>query len=67
MQLYSAVMELYIFSSVGAVTPDLTLIIVIHQTSTGEQAKWAVLSRETIVNLNVYIKVGIFTIGDSKV
>ena len=31
MQLYSAVMELYIFSSVGAVTPDLTLIIVIHQ------------------------------------
>ena len=37
MQLYSAVMELYIFSSVGAVTPDLTLIIVIHQTSTGDQ------------------------------
>ena len=31
MQLYSAVMELYILSSVGAVTPDLTLIIVTHQ------------------------------------
>ena len=46
MQLYSAVMELYIFSSVGAVTPDLTLIIVIHQTSTGDPAHWALLGGE---------------------
>ena len=48
MQLYSAVMELYIFSSVGAVTPDLTLIIVIHQTSTGDPAHWALLGGETL-------------------